>query len=101
MTELKIDKTFDARIAFSIHGTNCFIVATKKLTSVPEGMGIVTSRDLSAVGVKLIWLKLQSAKGEPLRSPILIKKRFNELREKGWTVDDKAFVKKFWGARFP
>lgn len=83
-------------IAFSISGTNCFIIATKEMDDVPEGFTIVKSRDPkhNEEHIKLIWDKLITKTGNPLRSPQMIVHHFNNLAKKGWFVDKENFVKK-------
>lgn len=81
-------------ISFSIHGTNCFIVAVnekwdvKKLTS---AFKIVESRrpkfNLEKDGHKIEWSGLKNKKtGEPYKSPQMVLKRFSELEKMGFTI---------------
>ena len=88
----------DCRVAFSIHGTNTFIVATKKLNvaKLPVGFMIVDSRAYEAWGVKLHWEELLTRTGEPLRSPTHVVARFTKLEAMGWKVDKAAFLAKHW-----
>lgn len=92
------NKLQDCRIAFSIHGTCCFIVATKKLDvdKLPEGMTVIKSRDSEATGVKLAWAELNNKQGKPLTNKITILSRFKKLEREGWKVDSAAFVEKHW-----
>jgi hypothetical protein len=86
-------KTYKAYIAFSIHGSNCFIVATRTFltgVSLPLGFKTVPSRrpgvDVTVDGYKLSWNKLSKADGTPHTSPAWVLKRFNELRRMGWRI---------------
>jgi hypothetical protein len=106
-----------AYIAFSIHGTNAFITATKTFTSkdlmenLDPQFKIVKSRreDYDPVkdGVKLEWSELAvpetitDALGKqtvmrPMRSPMMIVGKFKLLEAQGWKVDKQAFVKRHW-----
>ncbi|MDD2879732.1 MAG: hypothetical protein PHQ58_04800 [Rhodoferax sp.] len=89
-------------IAFSIHGTNCFITATKEIGSIaelPSGMVRVVSRRKNydpATDWKVNWDGLLTKKGTPYRSHIRVMQRFNELESQGWAVDKTAFLNKFF-----
>lgn len=89
-------------IAFSIAGSNCFITANKTaeaLTDLGPGLTTAPSRNPHYnpyKGIKLHYSKLLTKKGNPLRSPLLVMKVFNELKAQGWTVDSKLFVRKHW-----
>jgi hypothetical protein len=83
-------------IAFSIHGTNCFIVATREvtlltpfITSNPE-FSLTDSRrswaDKVLDGYKLNWTKLCKADGTPHTNPGWVLRRFKELERSGWTI---------------
>ena len=97
-------KTYKAYIAFSIHGSNCFIVATRRLIEsapLPSGFGVVQSRrpdvDVTIDGCKLNWTKLCKADGTPHTNPGWVLRRFNELERRGWTiVGREKFVQKFY-----
>lgn len=86
------------RVAFSIHGSKTFIVATKELNvaKLPVGFMIVESRDPKATGVKLQWEELLTKTGAPLRSPTHVIARFKKLEAMGWKVDKAAFLAKYW-----
>ena len=86
-------------IAFSIHGTNQFTVATRQvdLTSIEhalnylgQGFKVIPSRrpgyDSKRDGFKLSWTKLNRADGTPLQNKGWVTKRFNELKAQGWTL---------------
>lgn len=102
-----------AYIAFSIHGTNAFIVATRTFKSISEiqklgkEFRIVRSRrpdvDPMRDGEKLEWDALcvkedfidsigKAERLRPMRSPALIISKFKKLEAMGWKVDKKAFV---------
>lgn len=94
-------------VAFSIHGTNAFITASRRIptTELPktlqdleaEGFTRVWSRNPRSIGVKLHWNKLQNKKtGQPYVSPAHILRRFNELRDLGWGVTTQKFTFKHW-----
>ena len=97
-------KTYKAYIAFSIHGSNCFIVATRRLIEgapLPSGFSVVPSRrpdvDVTIDGYKLNWTKLCKADGTPHTNPGWVLRRFNELERRGWTiVGREKFVQKFY-----
>lgn len=109
-------------IAFSIHDDNQFITANIETTSYGT-MEVVTedgspkqmynimgntfftanSRrpgySLEQDGIKLHWDRLNTRKGDPLRSPAMIIKHFKELERKGWVVNRKAFTDKYFGKK--
>ena len=88
-------------IAFSIHGTNAFIVATKTLKTVgsieelgPEFTAVNSRRPdyKPEDGIKLNWSRLNTVKsGKPLSHPAFVASRFKELEKDGWTVDREKF----------
>lgn len=92
-------------VAFSIHGTNCFITANKNFPYgnwkiVDDDLGedqyeIVQSRDFSNRAqprtFKVQLTQLNTKSGNPLRSPSWIANRFSQLEEKGWIVDREKF----------
>lgn len=93
-------------IAFSIHGTNTFIVATRTMTDSrlailgQSGIRITPSRrsnvDLSE-GIKLHWDGLFTAEREPLRSPPHVLAKFKLLEQDGWTiVGREQFINYHW-----
>lgn len=92
-------------VAFSIHGTNCFIYATKEVEKIEDlgpGFKEVKSRRPDydrSVGIKLSFDKLNNAKGKPLTNPIAILKVFNDLEKSGWVVQKQHFIQKFWSKR--
>jgi hypothetical protein len=93
-----------AYIAFSIHGTCAFIIATntvhssygKIITKAPEGeFTIAFSRNpVKTDDLKLHWSKLMKADGTPHTDPRWVIRRFNQLEKAGWKVDREVFVKK-------
>lgn len=89
-------------IAFSIHGTNCFITATKEVASMaelPKDMTRVVSRRANynpSTDWKVQWNGLLTKEGVPYRSHIKVMQKFNELQASGWTVDKAAFLKRFF-----
>lgn len=96
-------------IAFSIHGTNTFIVATTKASGSEELQNregkfvVVSSRradyDPATHGIKVEWSRLSTLKGTPLRSPAQVIYMFKRLEKLGWTVDEESrrrFVAKHW-----
>lgn len=86
-------------IAFSIHGTNKFIVATKRMTESvydlhKQGFVRQPSRRNSykpSDGIKLHWDKLtRMVDGKPYTNRAWVSRRFKELVAAGWTVvEDK------------
>lgn len=94
-----------AYIAFSIHGTCAFIVATKIIevfgrtivTKPPSGIfSKVESRRPNAAidDLKLHWDKLNKADGTPHTNPSWVIRRFNELEKAGWIIDRKKFIQR-------
>ena len=83
-----------AYIAFSIHGTNTFITANKELENLTPEFSIIQSRnpDANRSYTKLLWNKLITKKGIPLRSPAMILHHFNQLEKEGWTVNKQGFI---------
>lgn len=96
-------------IAFSIHGTNKFTVATKDVAVIkdkaPPSMNqmsqvvesifgkdfrMATSRrpnyNANADGIKLHWSRLCRKDGKPIQNKGWVTKRFNELKKMGWTI---------------
>lgn len=88
-------------IAFSIHGTNKFTVATKEfkdyeavgdfcLCGGPGSFMIGESRrpgyNKDKDGVKLLWSKLNRKDGKPLTDKGWVTRRFKELAKGGWTI---------------
>lgn len=92
-------------IAFSIHGSNTFITATKSIADLEldamlshGGFFRIVSRRVNRTNqdIKLGWNRLNTIGGTPLRSPIMVVQCFNELEKFGWTVDKKAFIERHW-----
>lgn len=89
-------------IAFSIHGTNCFITATREIASMaelPKGMVRVVSRRVNynpTTDWKIQWDGLLTKAGVPYRSHIKVLQKFNQLEAEGWTIDKTAFLNKFF-----
>lgn len=98
------------RVSYSIHGTCCFITAiktisgkkrlqfTKDIYEQRSEFKPVKSRrpdaDEATDGIKLLWSRLNTAKGTPTVSPGLVLQRFKELENDGWTIIDREkFVK--------
>lgn len=85
-------------IAFSIHGTNKFKVATLKIVGTADaalarlgpGFKVAQSRrpvyDVRKDGIKLHWDKLVRQDGTPIQDPGWVTKRFNQLKAQGWTL---------------
>lgn len=86
-------------IAFSIAGTNTFIIAKKEVPGLPltpkaleaQGFTIAQSRrpnyNAQRDGIKLHWDKLVSTKTKkPYTNPSWIIRRFAELQNLGWEV---------------
>lgn len=92
-------------IAFSIHGTNCFISASTEKDSVvakTEGLRRAGSRRpnyKSDQEAKYTWDKLNKKDGNPHTSPAWVLRRFNELKKLGWVVDDQRFREKHFGKK--
>lgn len=84
-------------IAFSIHGTNCFIRATttnERLALANPGFTVAHSRRADFQKdreTKIHWDKLNKLDGKPHTSPLWVMRRFKELKELGWVIDDAAF----------
>ena len=91
-------------IAFSIHGTNCFIVATKLQHEIKDikalNMSEVKSRRSFAkinTDVKLNYEKLNNVNGKPTASKTKVLKIFKELENDGWEIiGRKEFIKKHY-----
>ena len=89
-------------IAYSIHGTETFIVATKKMSVVPKGFTVKESRRPSYKpedGIKLEWKGLCTKAGTPYVQPSRVLKAFKDLEEQGWDVDSKAFIQRHYAER--
>ena len=98
-------------IAFSIHGTNTFIRASKVNTNFElnedgillEGVQYtkVMSRRLNSSKdqTKLHHPLLNNKDGSPTRSKTKILQVFNQLQKQGWEIEGKEyFIKKHWNA---
>lgn len=98
-------------LAFSIHGTNKFVTASIETDEykinqdgkVVEIGGLSFKKALSrrenykeTDGMKLHSDRLLGKTGEPLRSPPMVIRFFNELEKKGWKVDKAGFIQKHW-----
>lgn len=99
-------------IAFSIHGSNAFITATKetdKFILSEDGkkfsidgleFNLGYSRDpnynFQKQGYKLLSDRLLTKDRKPLRSHPMILKFFNELEDLGWEVTKDRFLQKHW-----
>lgn len=99
-------------IAFSVHSTNAFAVATietKDFVVSRDGQTFtINGREYTATksrrpdynaetdGQKLHAKELMTREGKPLRSTPMIAQFFNRLEKEGWTVDKTAFVQKHW-----
>ena len=95
-------KIFKAYIAFSIHGTNKFIVAVKNkinIEKLPAGFNVAKSRrpdyNVTRDGIKLHWDGLlRKSDNTPYVSPSMILRRFKELETQGWIIVNRdEFVK--------
>lgn len=84
-------------IAFSIHGTNTFITASRNFDDAkdlkPE-FTVATSRrpNKTNAETKLHWNKLITKTGNPLRSPAMILHHFNQLEKDGWNINKRNFI---------
>lgn len=86
-------------VAFSIHGTNKFLVATKRMDATSDELyaqGFVRQASrrnnyMPSDGIKLHWDKLtRKVDGKPYTNPAWVSRRFKELVAAGWTmVEDK------------
>ena len=80
-------------VAFSIHGTNNFMVVTNviDIAKLPTGFTIARSRrpnyDAKKDGVKLNWASLNKADGKPHTNRGWMTRRFNQLVRMGWTLE--------------
>ncbi len=89
-------------IAFSIHGTNKFTVATKDIDLsisplsllAQHGFTVAQSRRFKtdpADGIKMHWSKLNRKDGTPLQDKGWVTRRFKQLVAQGWVlVKDKG-----------
>ena len=80
-------------VAFSVHGTNQFTVATINKPSISylgAGFTAAESRrpdyDRGRDGIKVHWVGLNRKDGTPIRHPSWVAKRFNQLVRRGWTL---------------
>lgn len=101
-------------LAYSIHGTNCFITAKKEVNhikldvpgkeSVEIKIGKFSFTTIKSRrpgykledGIKLHSSRLLTKNGQPLKSPAMVVKFFNELAADGWEVDKAFFVHNHW-----
>jgi len=95
-------------ISFSIHGSNCFIVAVNEKWNpdkLPAAFKKVDSRrpDYNHLkdGYKVQWSGLLNKKtGEPYKSPQMVLKRFAELKQMGFTIINReGFVQRHFGKK--
>lgn len=105
---------YQVYVAFSIHGTNSFIVATKEVSDkviydlshhhqiYGDEWKIVQSRrpNVDPKHVKLHWSGLLNKKTkQPLRSPPAVLLRFKHLAQRGWKIDEvsrERFIDTHW-----
>ena len=87
-----------AYIAFSIHGTNTFLVATKNVESItdlgPEFKAVPSRRPgySSDDGVKVEWKGLTVKKTKlPYKHPLWVLNAFNVLETQGWQINTASF----------
>jgi D-alanyl-D-alanine carboxypeptidase len=85
-------------IAFSIHGTKSFKVATLHVVGTADAalarlgpeFKVATSRrpsyDVKKDGIKLHWSRLMRKDGTPLQDKGWVTKRFNQLKAQGWKI---------------
>lgn len=101
-------------LAYSIHGTNCFVTAKKEMNHIKINVGskapvevkigafyFTTAKSRRSDykledGIKLHSSRLLTKNGQPLKSPAMIVKFFNELAADGWEVDKAFFVHNHW-----
>lgn len=99
-------------VAFSVHSTNAFAVATIEtdtfVLSKDHTTVMINGREFTLAksrrpdynemkdGQKLHHTDLSTKEGKPLRSTPMIMQFFNRLEKEGWTVDKAAFVTKHW-----
>lgn len=105
MTKAK-SKASEYYVAFSIHGSYCFITANIVPDRVTESGSKVSIGDFSFTrgrsrdgsnlrgAQKLLSDALLDGKKKPLTNARDIHAFFMRLRDAGWTVDDKAFIAK-------
>ena len=105
-------------IAYSIEGSEVYTVAWKNIMA-PEELGLAfrfhpvqrmpvhkcdgiravfhnVIRYEAVEGRRVIWNKLFTKKGKPLRSPALLLKYLKELENQGWTICKKAILEKYY-----
>lgn len=90
-------------IAFSIHGSKCFISASKKedpANIFASGFVLATSRRpnyQTSDGVKLHHRDLLNKDDTPTVSAPKALRFFNRLEKEGWKIEGKdRFIKKHW-----
>lgn len=94
-------------VAYSIHGTNTFYVATRTILGDKKyGLALlgpnfteVPSRrpdyDVNKDGIKLHWARLRTIRSnKPLISPYVVEKRFRILEKMGWTIEKTFDIEK-------
>ena len=105
-------------IAYSIEGSEVYTVAWKNILA-PEELGLAfrfhpvqrmpvhkcdgvravfhnVSRYEAVEGRRVIWNRLFTKKGRPLRSPALLLKNLKDLEKQGWTICKKAILEKYY-----
>ena len=96
---------FKHYIAFSIHGTNAFLIAGTDSDEAVSKTSDLTRTDSrlpmdEQTGTKYLWSKLNNKKtGKPYENPGQVIKRFRELAKIGWKIDEDSY-KAFCRANF-
>jgi len=87
-------------IAFSIHGTNTFLVATKEAKDIKalgnEFRAAASRRPNLTIekdGQKITWNGLMTKSGEPHKSHIYVLGKFYELGRMGWEINQESLNK--------
>ena len=106
------NKNFVLYVAFSVHGTCCFISASKRIHGDNKefyldqlnkaGFVVAYSRRPNRLTneIKLHWNKLTTKKGEPYINPSWILRRFNELEVNHGFIVDKTSRENFVKTHF-
>lgn len=95
-------KKLEVYVAYSIHGTNAFITANRKVDSLPpkeDGPGVIVDGLTFSFGQSRTKSLRNATKllAEDLngkQTPETVLTYFGKLQELGWKVDDKAFRKR-------
>lgn len=117
VTKEKDYRDVEFYVAYSIHGSNCFITANK---TIPVMNNVTLERDQeiiidhlqftitrSRVGTslrnatKLLWSELNDSDNIPSTDPRHIDEKFEQLRALGWRIDNKQFRAKFFPPKPP